>query len=356
MSSSSKAQRLLTLARVDFEPAPVQPAKGAVILATIVALGLSLGADVALVTAAEHLFPSTRNFTHFRVLDYGGLTTVGVLVACAAWPATTKITSSPRWFFLRLAILVTFVLFIPDLWILIGGEPPKAIAALVVMHVVIAFVTYNALVRIASVDRVRRRHLSVVPGTGGTAVSPVPSAARALAAEQYVEASEPGAVELQAATASPSLAERRSIWVILVSLAGAEFVLGIVALLFLPPSRPTAWIPHRGLAFYLLHTVVGLALVIGAVAIMPSARRGGRSTRISATIGLVGVILGALGGLAAVYHSVRILGMGLMLVGILLALMGYLMPSVGSDAEGSDTEKPELEHAGAQALGPPAGL
>jgi hypothetical protein len=63
----------------------------------------------------------------------------------------TRISSQPRWLFLRLAVLVTLVLLAPDAWILLQGEPAKAVAVLVVMHLAIAVVTYNCLVRIAPV-------------------------------------------------------------------------------------------------------------------------------------------------------------------------------------------------------------
>jgi len=81
---------------------------------------------------------------------------IGVLIACAAWPVTTRITSQPRWMFFRMAVLVTLVLWLPDVYILMKGQPGKAVAVLFVMHLAIALVTYNALVRLAPVRA--RRH------------------------------------------------------------------------------------------------------------------------------------------------------------------------------------------------------
>ena len=69
--------------------------------------------------------------------------------ACVAWPIVTRISSEPRWLFFRMAIVVTVVLFLPDLWIYLRGEPGKAVDVLLLMHLAIALVTYNALVRIA---------------------------------------------------------------------------------------------------------------------------------------------------------------------------------------------------------------
>ena len=50
-----------------------------------------------------------------------------------------------------MAVLVTVVLWLPDVYILMQGQPGNAVAVLFVMHVAIALVTYNALVRLAPV-------------------------------------------------------------------------------------------------------------------------------------------------------------------------------------------------------------
>lgn len=55
--------------------------------------------------------------------------------------------------FLRSAALVTLVLWVPDIYILYLGQPVKAVAVLIVMHVAIALVTYNALAHIAPARR-----------------------------------------------------------------------------------------------------------------------------------------------------------------------------------------------------------
>jgi uncharacterized protein with PQ loop repeat len=75
-----------------------------------------------------------------------------VLIACVAWPVVTRISSSPRWLFFRLAILVTLFLWLPDLYILYRGQSARAVAVLIVMHLAIALVTYNCLVHIAKVQ------------------------------------------------------------------------------------------------------------------------------------------------------------------------------------------------------------
>jgi hypothetical protein len=142
---------LLAAVRLDFAPHHDQPRLAAWLLATVIALGGSLGADAILVTVGTRVFPSTRGYGHFLFSDYGKLTVIGVIVACVGWPVVTRISSDPRWVFFRSAIVVTLLLWLPDLYILAKGQPAKAVAVLMAMHLAIAIVTYNALVRLAPI-------------------------------------------------------------------------------------------------------------------------------------------------------------------------------------------------------------
>ncbi len=155
-------ERALKLVRVDFAPAHRQPSWGAVLAAMVLALGGSLGADALLVAICERAFPSTRGYWHFQFSDYAKLTIIGVIIACVAWPVVTRISSAPRWLFFRQAILVTLLLWLPDLYILYQGAPGRAVAVLMVMHVAIALVTYNCLVHVAAV-RPAGAHAAVRP-------------------------------------------------------------------------------------------------------------------------------------------------------------------------------------------------
>jgi hypothetical protein len=149
-------QKALDLIHLDFTPGHGQPSGGRVVLATLVSIVGSLLADAFLVVIAQAIFPSTKGYAHFQFVDYSKLTVIGVVIACVAWPITTRITSQPRWMFFRMAIAVTLVLWLPDAYILAKGQPAKAVAFLFVMHLAIALVTYNALVHLAPV-RVRAR-------------------------------------------------------------------------------------------------------------------------------------------------------------------------------------------------------
>ena len=145
--------RALALVHVDLAPAHRQPSALRVAIATVVSVVGSLAADAVLVVIGEAIFPSTKGYVHFQFSDYSKLTVIGVLIACAAWPIVTRISSDPRWLFFRMAIAVTLVLWLPDLWILHLGQPVKAVAVLMVMHLAIAVVTYNCLVHIAGIRR-----------------------------------------------------------------------------------------------------------------------------------------------------------------------------------------------------------
>jgi hypothetical protein len=143
--------RALGLARVDLAPAHRQPSGLRVAIATAVSVAGSLAADAILVVIGEAVFPSTKGYVHFQFSDYSRLTVIGVLIACAAWPIVTRISSAPRWLFFRMAIAVTLVLWLPDLYILHLGQSVRAVAVLMVMHLAIAVVTYNCLVHIAAI-------------------------------------------------------------------------------------------------------------------------------------------------------------------------------------------------------------
>src|ERR1700677_763030 len=140
---------LASTAGMHLRPRHAQPRISRVMLATLAAIAGSLAADALLVVIGQAIFPGTRGYVHFQFHDYARLTVIGVIIACAAWPVITRVSADPRWLFLRLAILVTLVLWMPDVYILYRGQPADAVAVLFLMHLSIALVTYNLLVRLA---------------------------------------------------------------------------------------------------------------------------------------------------------------------------------------------------------------
>jgi hypothetical protein len=150
---STPAGRATSLLSLDFAPAHRLPAAGRLALATLLSIAGSLVADAVLVAIGTRVFPSTKGYGHFQFHDYAKLTVIGVVIACAAWPLVCRVSSAPRWIFFRLAILVTAVLLLPDLYILHQGQPSRAVAVLMVMHLAIGLITYNLLVHVAPVRR-----------------------------------------------------------------------------------------------------------------------------------------------------------------------------------------------------------
>jgi hypothetical protein len=136
-------------ARIDVPASARPPAPTRFAVATVVSIVGSLLLDALLVAIGETAFPTTKGYVHFRFSDYGKLTIIGVLLACVAWPVVTRMSSSARWLFVRMAVLVTLVLLLPDVLILSQGQPVDAVAILILMHLGIAVVTYHALVLIA---------------------------------------------------------------------------------------------------------------------------------------------------------------------------------------------------------------
>ena len=114
-------------------------------------LVLCLLADWLLAKAAVAVFPASKGYVHFQFSDYAKLTIIGVIIACTGWPVVARVTSDPRWVFFRLAILVTIVLLLPDLYIWMQGQSGHAVLFLVLMHLAIGVITYNLLVRVAPV-------------------------------------------------------------------------------------------------------------------------------------------------------------------------------------------------------------
>ena len=288
--------RLMQAARLDLSPRHRQPSLVRVALATLASLALSLGVDAAAVRLGTTIFPTTRGYGHFHFSDYATLTVIGVLVACAAWPIVTRATSRPRWLFFRLAVVVTLALWVPDLWILASGQPPRAVGILMVMHLGIALVTYNLLVRAAPVGPQARGSDAGVEG---------------------------GASDLV-------LTERAVlvVWTTMAILVAVELMLGVAAIVSVPFGRRPTLVPTNGTVEYLAHGSLGIVLALGAVVVLVMSTAAGRLARIGAVMGAAGVACGLAGGVMASIEVTRVLGMSLMMLGVVVAGVGYLVPAL----------------------------
>ena len=103
-----------------------------------------------------------------------------------------------------------------------------------------------------------------------------------------------------------------------------ELGLGIATLVLVPLGRPSGAIPGDGRIVYVAHALFGAALVVGASVLVVASRRSGRVARVGAVLGASGVLLGALGGLLTVSHPARPAGLAVMLLGSVVATVGYL--------------------------------
>jgi hypothetical protein len=271
----------------------------------VVAVAGSLTTDWLLVVLGTRLFPAVRGYGHFRPSDYATLTAIGVVAAGAAWPVVCRISPAPRWLYLRSAVVVTVVLWIPDVYLLLRHQPGRAVAVLMVMHLAVAVVTYQSMVRLAP-----PRPVAGPGGTGEVRVGtdPVDRVERADGIER-------------------SYGHALDRWALLLAgLVGVEFVLGIVTLVMVPTGRADGWWPDQGRPVYLAHALVGLPLALLAALYLARARESTRLHRLSGWIGASGVALAGLGGVLTVAHPLRLAGVGLMLAGPIVAGFGYLVP------------------------------
>jgi hypothetical protein len=283
--------RFRRAAHIDFAPRYRPPSKPRLVLATVISVVAALAFDELCVRIAISTYPALHSFSPFHVADYATLTVIGVVAACAAWPFVAVVSSTPRWLFFRAAIVVVLVLWLPDVGLFLAGEALRGVVALMVMHLGISLLTYNALVHVATL----RPDLQVV--------------------------TEPRSLMLAEKTV-------RRVWSSMAILVAAELVLGITAIVTVPFERPNALLPAKGTVLYAAHGAVGIALGVGAVVVLLLSSVTGRMARIGAVMGAAGVLVGLAGGVCATFQSSRLLGMALMLIGVVAAGVGYMVPSL----------------------------
>jgi len=282
-------------ARIDLRPAS-PPSGIRWVSATVASVVVSVVLNALAVHVATTQFPSTRHFVHFEAADYGTLTVVGVLVAAGAWAVIVRVSSAAHWLFFRVVVVAMLALWVPDVVLFALGEAAKGVATLMVMHLLVAVVTYNLLVRVAPA---RGSSRAVVPGDR-------PSNGPQRLPDQLV----------------------RRVWSTMALVVVLELALGVGVIVSVPFRRPAAVIPARGTWIYAMHGAVGIALGIGALAVYLLSALAGRMGRIGAVMGIVGVGIGLVGGVLATFQSTRLPGMGVMLLGVVVAAVGYLAPSL----------------------------
>jgi hypothetical protein len=209
-----------------------------------------------------------------------------------------------------MAVIVTLVLWIPDVYLFTKREPTAAVVVLMIMHLSVALVTYNALVHLATG--------TTVPGQSGPVVPPVVIGGFSFSVDV------PDAVENQATL-------RRSLFTAMMVGVIAEFIIGGAELFYVPLNRPTGWLAHKGETIYVVHSLLGAALGIGAFYVILMALTTpylAQVQRTAAIGGFLGVATGAIGGVLSYEKSLRIYAIALMFFGVAVAIFCYLLPLI----------------------------
>lgn len=121
-------------------------------------------------------------------------------------------------------------------------------------------------------------------------------------------------------------AKSRALFAVMASGVVVEMLLGVGELFVVPFGRNSSWNPRSGRLIYLPHALIGLLLAAGAIATIAITADAARQVRLAARLGAIGLFVAGVGGLAAVFHGSRLVGMAVMFVGSIVACMAYLMP------------------------------
>jgi integral membrane protein len=114
---------------------------------------------------------------------------------------------------------------------------------------------------------------------------------------------------------------------VLLILVGLDVAFGFGALALLPLHRATGFLPAEQRGIYVAHAALGVPLLVGGLVLLARTLNTSRISRLTGWIGMVGIVVSGLGGLLTASHSLRLVGMAVMLFGAVVAVFGYLLPS-----------------------------
>jgi hypothetical protein len=122
-----------------------------IVLATAIALIIAVPLDLAIEAFARQVFAVSPDFPPFQgpVAPY---TAGGVVLAGVAYAVLQRFVRDPARVYIRVAVVVLALSWIPDVALLFINEPGAtlpAVASLMVMHLVTAAIVVTSLVRIA---------------------------------------------------------------------------------------------------------------------------------------------------------------------------------------------------------------
>ncbi|MDQ0946943.1 hypothetical protein QFZ24_000866 [Streptomyces phaeochromogenes] len=105
----------------------------------------------AVVALLAHTAGASSDFDPLQPSAYAPLTVFGVVLGAIGWAVVRRVAKNPAGLLRWLVPVLVVVSFAPDLSLLGGGTPgsgPLAVAALMVMHVVVAAVAVAAYRRV----------------------------------------------------------------------------------------------------------------------------------------------------------------------------------------------------------------
>ena len=116
-------------------------------LATLAAAVVATVVDLAIQEAARHLFDVSSDFNPFQgtVAPYA---IGGVILAGLAYAVVRRVAHDPRRTYLRLAVVVLALSWLPDVGLLVVNDPGAtlpAVGSLMVMHAAAAAIAVGTL-------------------------------------------------------------------------------------------------------------------------------------------------------------------------------------------------------------------
>ena len=133
-------------------PAPPAPrSRGLTVVAGLLAAAVVAVLGDAVVALLARAAGASGDFAPLHLSAYGPLTVFGVVLGAMGWAVVRRVAKNPAGLLRWLVPVVVVVSFVPDLSLLGGGTPgsgPLAVAALMVMHVVVAVVAVAAYRRV----------------------------------------------------------------------------------------------------------------------------------------------------------------------------------------------------------------
>ncbi|MGW1562530.1 DUF6069 family protein [Streptomyces sp. NPDC002144] len=130
---------------------PAPRSRGLTVVAGLLAAVVVSVLGNVLVALLARAAGASGAFAPLHVSAYGPLTVFGVVLGAAGWAVVRRVAKNPAGLLRWLVPVLVVVSFGPDLSLLGGGTPgsgPLAVAALMVMHVVVAVVAVAAYRRV----------------------------------------------------------------------------------------------------------------------------------------------------------------------------------------------------------------